>query len=32
MINVTIWNDFIWKQKNELVKKIYPNGITTANW
>ena len=27
MINVTIWNEFIWEQQDELVKKIYPNGI-----
>ena len=27
MINVTIWNEFIHEQKNELVKKIYPKGM-----
>ena len=27
MINVTIWNEYIWEQQDELVKKIYPNGI-----
>lgn len=27
MIRVTIWNEFIHEQTNELVKKIYPNGI-----
>ena len=27
MINVTIWNEFIHEQKNEVVKKIYPKGM-----
>ena len=27
MINVTIWNEYIWEQQDESVKKIYPNGI-----
>lgn len=27
MIRVTIWNEFIHEQTNELVKKIYPHGI-----
>jgi len=29
-INVTIYNEFIHEQKNETVRKIYPDGIHTA--
>ena len=27
MINVTIWNENIHEQQDEIVKKIYPNGM-----
>ena len=27
MINVTIWNEYIHEQRDEIVKKIYPNGM-----
>ena len=29
-LNVTIYNEFVHEQKNEFVKKIYPNGIHEA--
>ena len=29
-INVTIYNEFIHEQKNETVRKVYPDGIHTA--
>lgn len=30
MINVTIWNEHLHEQRNEVVRKIYPKGIHSA--
>jgi trehalose utilization protein len=30
MLRVTVWNENLHEQKNEAVKKIYPDGIHQA--